>query len=43
MKNYEKPRAEVVDFTAEQIMDGAGVGGGPGSIDDGAGALPVDE
>ena len=41
MKLYEKPMAELVDFTAECIMDNSGEGGnGPSNTDQGAGDLP---
>ena len=41
MKLYEKPVAELIDFTAECIMDGDGEGGnGPSDIQQGAGDTP---
>lgn len=38
MKDYEKPIAEVVDFSAEQIM--ADIGGGISGVEEGGGGLP---
>ena len=40
MKTYEKPIAEIIDFTAESIMEDSGSAGGDlsvgGGVEDGA-------
>ena len=39
---YEKPIAELIDFSMDKIMDGAEIPGTPGSIEEGEGNVGED-